>query len=276
MADFLDAEQIAEGVLPSLRPRLRKVTVLAETDSTNSELARLKPAEQHAHAILAERQTVGRGRRERKWHSPAGGNIYLSFGWSFSRGEHPFSTLPLVVAIATANALKHAGLEGHGIKWPNDILAGGKKLAGILVELKSGGNVRTTSIIGVGINVRMPSTESEDPGKIIDRPWTDMESQLAEAFRPSDRNLLASAILDQLLASLDRFERSGFESFRGAWKKYDLLENGQATLELDNGTVCGVARGVNEAGELLLETEQGETRSFHAGEVRVFRGNRAF
>ncbi len=121
---------IAEGVLPSLRARLRKVTVLAETDSTNSELSRLKPAEQHAHAILAERQTSGRGRRERKWHSPAGGNIYLSFAWRFSRGEYPFSTLPLVVAVAVANALKHIGLEGHGVKWPNDILVGGKKMAG--------------------------------------------------------------------------------------------------------------------------------------------------
>lgn len=276
VTDSLDAEQIAEGVLPSLRARLRKVTVLAETDSTNSELARLNSAEQHAHAILAERQTSGRGRRERKWHSPAGGNIYLSFAWRFARGEYPFSTLPLVVAIAAANALKHVGLDGHGVKWPNDILVNGKKLTGILVELKSGGDGRATTIIGVGINVRMPSAASEDPLEIIDRPWTDLESHLAEPFKPCDRNRLAAAVLDQLLASLDRFERSGFETFRGAWRKYDLLENGQVTVELDDGQVTGIARGVSEAGELLLETADGETQLFHSGEVRVYRGVHAF
>jgi len=276
VTDLLDAELIAEAVLPSLRPRLRKVTVLDETDSTNSELSRLKSAEQHAHAILAERQTGGRGRRQRKWHSPAGGNIYMSFGWQFPRGEYPYSTLPLMVAVAVANALKCIGLAGHGIKWPNDILAGGKKLSGILVELKTGGSGKATAVIGVGINVRMPSTESEDPGKIIDRPWTDLESHLAEPFKPCDRNLLASAVLDQLLASLDRFERSGFETFRSTWKEFDLLENGQTTVELDEGAVMGVARGVSEAGELILETTEGETQLFNAGEVRVYRGIRAF
>lgn len=276
VADILDAEAIAEGVLPSLRPQLRLVTVLPEVDSTNSEINRLKPGEQHAHAVLAERQTGGRGRRDRKWHSPAGGNIYLSFGWRFTSGDHPFSTLPLVVAIAVGNALKRAGLEGHGIKWPNDILAGGKKLSGILVELKSSGSGGATAIIGVGINVRMPSRESEDPLKIIDRPWTDLESQLRDPFLPCKRNQLASGLLDQLLAALGRFERTGFESFRSAWKKYDLLEDGEVTVELDVGTVTGTARGVNEAGELLLETAEGKKRSFHAGEVRVFRGIRTF
>jgi len=273
--DSLDAERIAEGLLPSLRPQLRKVTVLDETDSTNSELARLKPAERHAHAVLAERQTRGRGRRARHWHSPAGGNVYFSLGWRFPRGDHAFSTLPLVVAIATANALKRTGLEGHGIKWPNDVLVDGKKLAGILVELKSGEG-GATAIIGIGINVRMPSGEGEDPKRLIDRPWTDLESHLADEHRPCDRNALAASLLDQLLASLNRFEKSGFDSFRSNWKKWDLLENGETTLELDDRTLTGIARGVSDDGQLVLETGAGEIRTFHAGEVRVFRGIRAF
>ena len=275
MADRLDAEAIAEGVLPSLRPRLRLVTVLPETESTNTVLARMQPAEQHAHAVLAERQTAGRGRRERKWHSPAGGNVYFSLGWRFTRDDHPFSTLPLVAAIAAANALKKAGLEGHGIKWPNDILVDGKKLVGILAELKAGGK-GTTAIIGIGINVRMPETDQEDPGKIIDRPWSDLESHLPDRARPCDRNRLASQLLDHLLASLERFENSGFESFHGPWERWDLLHGGQTTLEMENGSVVGIARGINEKGELLLQTHDGETRCFNAGEVRVFRGIRAF
>ena len=275
MVDRLDAELIAEGVLPSLRPQLRQVTVLPETGSTNTELSKLKPAEQHAHAVLAERQTRGRGRRARRWHSPAGGNVYFSLGWRFSGGDHPFATLPLVVAVATANALKRAGLAGHGIKWPNDILAGGRKLAGILVELKSGGS-RTTAIIGIGINVRMPVSAEENPEQLIDRPWTDLETHLSPELLPCNRNALASALLDQLLAALGRFESTGFESFRSAWNQYDLLDQGQVTLEMDEKTICGIARGVSGSGELLLETSSGAVRHFHAGEVRVYRGIRAF
>ena len=274
MADRLDAELIAEGVLPSLRPRLRRVTVLPETDSTNSELARLAPAEQHAHAILAERQTVGRGRRARKWHSPAGGNVYFSLGWQFRQSDLPLSTLPLVTAIAAANALKRAGLEKHGIKWPNDILVEGRKLCGILVEMKMAGD-HSTAIIGIGINVRMPSSPREDPARIIDRPWTDLESHLAPIQRPCDRNQLAAGLLDQLLAALDRFELSGFESFESAWKGYDLLESGPVTLETDGGAIMGTAHGVNDHGELLLSLDNGETRSFSAGEVSVYSGIRA-
>lgn len=276
VADSLDADRIAEGILPSLRPRLRRVTVLPEVDSTNLELGRMAPGERHAHAVLAERQTRGRGRRQRNWHSPAGGNVYFSLGWRFPQGDHPLSTLPLIVAVATANALNRAGLEGHGIKWPNDVLVSGRKLAGILVELKSAGNGNSTAIIGIGINVRMPNTQAEDPEKLIDRPWTELEAHLGKEHKPCDRNALASQLLDQLLASLDRFERSGFETFTGAWEEYDLLQDEQVTLELDDATVNGVARGVNEWGELLLQTANGEVHSFHAGEVRVYRGIRAF
>lgn len=275
MTDKLDADLIADGVLPTTRPMLRRVTVLEEIDSTNAELDRMSPGERHAHAVLAERQTKGRGRRKRNWHSPAGGNLYFSLGWRFPRTDLPFSTLPLVVAIAVASTLKKAGLERHGIKWPNDILVGGRKLVGILAELKSGAS-STSAVIGVGINVHMPAKEDEDPVKLIDRPWTDLESQLDETHRPCDRNRLASSLLDNLLASLDRYERGGFESFRDAWNTWDLLRNGQVTLELDENSIVGTADGVNEQGELVLKTANGDTRAFHAGEVRVYRGIRTF
>ena len=211
MTEPLDPERIAENVNPALRPVLRRVTVLQEVDSTNLELARMPLPEQHAHAVLAEEQTGGRGRRQRSWHSPPGGNIYLSLGWQF-RHDHPArSNLPLVSAICVVGALAGAGLDGHGIKWPNDILLNGKKLAGILVELQSTGNGPANAVIGVGLNVRMPRS-GQDPGKVIDRPWTDLESNLPRDRKPVDRNRLASMLLDRLMAGLQRFEDSGFES----------------------------------------------------------------
>ena len=275
MTEPLRADRIADGVLPALRPILRGVTVLDEVDSTNRELARLRPAERHAHVVMAECQTAGRGRRERHWHSPAGGNLYMSLGWRFAAEEGAVPALPLVVAIAVADALKHVGLEGHGIKWPNDILAGGRKLAGILVELQSGAG-RPTAIIGVGVNVNMPKRGGEDPDILIDRPWTDLESQLDSAHRPCDRNALAAALVSRLLAALQRFEREGFSTFTPAWRRYDLLVGGDVTLELDSGTVCGKAAGVSDQGELILQTGDGGRHAFHAGEVRVYRGIRTF
>lgn len=270
MTDLLDAKAISEGVLPSLRSRLRRVTVLEEVDSTNSKLQRLPAPERHAHALFAERQLSGRGRRQRNWHSPAGGNIYLSLGWQFRDGQLPLSTLPLVVAVCAAQALSRAGLKGHGIKWPNDILVNGAKLAGILVEMQSSGMGSSTAVIGIGLNVRMPVREGEDPMQLIDRPWTDLQSHLPEGSLASSRNQLAVHLLDQLLAAMGRFEQSGFDTFIAAWEQFDLLNGNPVMLDLDEGMVAGIAQGINNDGELMVAMEDGSVRSFHSGEVRVF------
>jgi BirA family biotin operon repressor/biotin-[acetyl-CoA-carboxylase] ligase len=270
VTDLLDAQAICEGVLPALRPRLRRVTVLEEVDSTNSELQRLTAPERHAHALLAERQVRGRGRRQRSWHSPAGGNLYMSLGWQFRNGQLPLSTLPLVVAVCVAQALTRTGLQGHGIKWPNDILVEGAKLAGILVELQSSGKEGSTAVIGIGLNVCMPVREGEDPRQLIDRPWTDLQSHLEKGRLPADRNILAVNLLDQLLAALPRFEQTGFDTFASAWEKFDLLSGNPVTLDLDAGTVTGTAQGINNDGELMVAMEDGSVSSFHSGEVRVF------
>jgi len=269
VADTLDADRIAEGVLPAIRPRLRGVTVLEQVDSTNSELARRAPAEQHGHALLAERQAAGRGRGARRWHSPPGGNVYLSFGWRFSRAPADLAALPLAVAVALGEALAAAGLAGAGIKWPNDILVRGRKLAGILVESQAHGAGGTSIIAGIGINVRMAGGEAD---AAIDRPWTDLESELPPERRPVDRNRLVSALLDRLIAAFERFERSGFESFRARYEARDLLAGRAVLLEQESGEVRGVARGVDDAGRLRIESADGEIRAFHSGEARIFRG----
>lgn len=275
MTEALDSGRISENVLPALRPLLRQVTVLDEVDSTNRYLDRMAPAERHGHAVIADRQTAGRGRRDRRWHSPAGGNLYSSLGWRFRRADLSFSTLPLVAAVATAEALRRFGLSGHGIKWPNDILVEGKKLAGILVELRSAG-AATSAIIGIGINLSMPAAEGEDPARAIDRPWTDLATWMAEPSAARERNRVATLLLDQLLAALERFEASGFDSFRGAWERYDLLTGSPVTLESDDGPFEGRAVGLSDTGELLVEKADGTVTPCHAGEVRVFRGIRAF
>lgn len=270
MTDALDGDRIAESVNPALRSSLRRVTVLPEVDSTNTAVQRLPAGDRHGHAILAECQTVGRGRRQRRWHSPAGGNIYMSLGWRFGREAPVLSNLPLLAALCVARALSRAGLEGHGIKWPNDILVENRKVAGILVELQSVGNEPALAVIGMGINVRMPATEAQDPAKIIDRPWTDLASHLPPEHRPCDRNRLAAMMLDELLAALPRFEETGFDSFRQAWGERDLLKGRHIRLQRDGGDVGGIADGVDQDGGLRLKRDNGTIDVFHSGEVSVF------
>jgi len=267
VTDVLDAERIAEGVLPALRPRLRRVTVLPTVDSTNTALAALPAAEQHAHALLAEQQTAGRGRGARRWHSPAGGNVYLSLGWRFRPAPRDLSALPLAVAVAVAEALSAAGLEGAGIKWPNDILVGGRKLAGILVESQVEGGSGVRVIAGIGLNVRMPGATGE---VAIDRPWTDLEAHLPATRHPVDRNSLVAGLLDRLLAAYERFAGSGFESFRARYAERDVLAGRELVLEHATGEIRGTGRGVDDAGRLRVALPDGGLRHFHSGEVRVF------
>jgi len=270
--DRLDAGRIRESMAPAAQAELRQLTLLQETDSTNSAVLRLPGDRQHAHAVLAEYQSGGRGRREKSWHSPAGGNIYLSLGWWFRDCQWPLSTLPLIVAIAVCRALARAGLHGHGIKWPNDILVQGKKLAGILVELQSAGNSPALAVIGVGLNVRMPSPEPGEPDTAINRPWTDLVSQLQPGQAGISRNRLVSFLLDELLEALVAFQRGGFEGFSGAWWELDLLQGRSIQLEHNGKILAGLAHGVDKNGGLLLETPQSGIQVFHSGEVSIHRG----
>jgi len=266
-----DAGRIRQELGPTALSGISQLTVLKEVDSTNSAVLRLPGEQQHAHVVLADHQTGGRGRRERSWHSPPGGNIYLSLGWLFKNPQWTLSTLPLVVAIAVCRALERAGLQGHGIKWPNDILSGNKKLAGILVEMQSAGAGPALAVMGVGLNVRMPSSSREQLAAAIDRPWTDVVTELGSETGPVNRNHLVALLLDELFRSLELYEAGGFEVLRPAWSQLDLLQGNIIRLQHKQEQLIGLARGVDQNGGLLLETEERGVQVFHSGEVSIHR-----
>jgi BirA family biotin operon repressor/biotin-[acetyl-CoA-carboxylase] ligase len=270
VGDRLDAARIRRAMSEAARAQLRHLSLLQETDSTNGWITRLPPDQQHAHAVLAEQQNSGRGRRQRSWHSPAGGNVYLSLGWIFHQADLRYSTLPLVIAIAVSQALSRAGLEAQGIKWPNDILADGRKLAGILVEMQSTGQGPALAVIGVGLNVRMP--DPEQVAKLIDRPWTDLVTQLPEDVPVPNRNGLAALMLDEILPALEQFEDGGFEPFREAWEARDLLHGRALELDIEGQKRSGTAIGVDAYGGLLLQAQDGVVEAYHSGEVSVIYG----
>jgi len=266
----LDPAKIRGLMSPGPLQMLGQITSLAETDSTNSLLKRLPLDQQHAHAVFAQSQTSGRGRRQRSWFSPPGCNVYLSLGWFFRTSCGPLSTLPLAVAVVTCRALSRIGIEGHGIKWPNDILAGGAKLAGILVESQASGAEAIYTVIGVGLNVLMPA---EGADAAINRPWTDIDSLLPGKEIEWSRHGIAAKLLQELLHGAGEFEASGFKTFEQEWRELDLLVGKEVLLQQNGAIISGVARGIDADGGLLLEMEEpgGKTvrQAFHAGEVSV-------
>lgn len=267
--DALNADRIREALSPPAGEQLRELTVLRETDSTNSALKQLPSNRRHAHALLAEAQTAGRGRRHRSWHSPAGGNIYLSLGWQFSLRDLRLSTLPLVASLCLCRALARAGLKDFGVKWPNDILVNGEKVAGILVETQATGGSPVLAVIGVGLNVRMPAFDAEHPGAVIDRPWTDLATQLRPGQQLASRNTLAAMLLEELLAGLVLFEREGFEAFQDDWRARDLLSGKRLRLEGNGGFRYGRAIGIDRDGGLEVDIDGYGPQVLYAADVSV-------
>jgi BirA family biotin operon repressor/biotin-[acetyl-CoA-carboxylase] ligase len=274
LEDALSAELIRQAMASAAQALLRELTVLDETDSTNACLARLPLGRRHAHAVLAESQTQGRGRRQRSWYSPAGGNIYLSLGWRFDPAPPHLTTLPLVAGVCVCRALEQAGLQNHGIKWPNDILAGGAKLAGVLVETQAAGGRAVVAVIGIGLNVRMPGTPEDLPPGVIDRPWTDLASRLPEAQRGIGRNAVTALLLEELLPGLQRYAGEGFAPFREAWSRRDLLSGRRVGIEGNSPFLSGMARtgtalSIDESGGLAVDIDGYGVQVLHAAEVSI-------
>jgi len=261
--ELLDEDVILAGLKPAIANKLRGLSIGFSLDSTNSALKRLPVEQQHTAVILAEHQSGGRGRRGRQWHSPFGRNLYLSLGWMFDQSLSELGCLPLVVAVATARALLRAGLKGHQVKWPNDLLLDGRKLCGCLVEVQGDAQGPCNAVLGVGINVHMPVSEAETR---IDQPWTDVNSQLPGC----SRNHLAVLLLEELVIHLGIFSGQGFSPFKDRWEKMDGLKGRTISIQTGNSIVQGTARGIDDRGALMLDTGD-EVLSLHSGEASLLK-----
>jgi BirA family biotin operon repressor/biotin-[acetyl-CoA-carboxylase] ligase len=215
-------------------PRLH----LRVTDSTNERAKALAAGAPHGLLITASEQTAGHGRQGRSWAAPAGEGLLMSIVLR----EWP-ELLPLVAAVAVAQAVG----EDARIKWPNDILIGGRKVAGILVE---GRPQESWAVLGIGVNVAVREfpPELRDIAGSLGRTPADVEPFLAR---------LLSALTDGLAAPPERVI--------AAWRERDALR-GRAITWNDG---AGVAAGVDEEGRLIVEREDGTTTALNAGEVHL-------
>jgi BirA family biotin operon repressor/biotin-[acetyl-CoA-carboxylase] ligase len=246
--EFLDASRIVEGLGPAAA-RVR-LSLLDATESTSTHLAAMaQRGAPSGTCVAAEWQSAGRGRRGRAWQSALGDSLTFSILWRFERGAGHLAGLSLAVAVAAARALEHCGLKRVGVKWPNDLVADWKKLGGILVETSGDLLGPTAAIIGVGVNYRL----GESLLSRIDQPAADAVSLAAV---PPSRNALLAALVAELVATLERFEREGFAAFREAWKERHAYAGRRVTV-LMPGSAPRVAQvlDIAEDGALVVSGE---------------------
>ncbi|HEX4300488.1 MAG TPA: bifunctional biotin--[acetyl-CoA-carboxylase] ligase/biotin operon repressor BirA [Gammaproteobacteria bacterium] len=256
---LLDADIIAGALSPACRARLKGMTILDRVDSTNTWLS---GRSSDPEVCFAEFQSAGRGRRGRSWVSPFAANLYLSMSWRFDEWPPGFTALGMVTAIAAVRALEALGLDGVRIKWPNDLIAAGRKLGGVLIDIQGEPPGATRAVIGLGLNVRMPAAAGQD----IDQPWMDLAT-LADGT-PPERNKVAAALVEALFGAMQDFESQGFAAFAADWQALDLVAGKAVALHSHDHTVTGVAAGVDEQGALLLKTPQGLKR-FVSGDLSL-------
>ncbi|HEX5801422.1 MAG TPA: biotin--[acetyl-CoA-carboxylase] ligase [Azospira sp.] len=229
------------------------VDALAEASSSSDLLL-----ERAAHGagsgsvLVVDRQTAGRGRRGRQWASAPESSLTFSLLWRFDGGIERLAGLSLAVGIAVARALAALGVAGVALKWPNDVLLSGRKLAGILVELSSERR-GMVAVIGIGLNLQSPPGEAA-----LDVP----AAALAEALPAvPERHALLAQLLLELAPVLDRFAGGGFAALRDEWLRLHAWQD-QPVRVLRDGRVEleGRCRGADIDGALLVDTGAGVER----------------
>jgi BirA family biotin operon repressor/biotin-[acetyl-CoA-carboxylase] ligase len=263
--ELLDARRIDAELNPRRKEKIRHLELKFEVDSTNTRLLDAEPPPPgSADVCLCELQHAGRGRRGRRWIAPFGAGLAMSVAWTFSDGARTLPALSLAVGVAVSRALRRAGALGVTLKWPNDIWFQDRKIGGVLIELRAEASGPAHVVIGVGINVSLPAAIRLE----IEAGGVRVAAAADACAAPPSRNLLAGAILDELLSMLEQFEHEGFAAFRDEWTALDALSGRPARVLLADSIVSGIARGVDHEGALLLDTGE-RLQRFVSGEASL-------
>jgi BirA family transcriptional regulator, biotin operon repressor / biotin---[acetyl-CoA-carboxylase] ligase len=260
--ELLDRERVVAGLSRPAREELAALSVEFETPSTQ-QLALDAPVPARGSAVwFAERQTAGQGQRGRTWRSPLAAGVAFSASRRSPRGLADLSGLSLAVGAGAADAIRGLGFPSVGVKWPNDLVAGGRKLGGILIQLRGSPAGPSEVVVGIGVNVRLSTMHDA----AIDQPWCDLAA--LRSTPPPSRHAVFVAILDQVLPALRRFDAEGLAPFLPRWRDLDALAQRPVRV-LDGGVArAGVAVGVDDRGALRV-SHDGVERLYHSGTVSL-------
>lgn len=244
---------------PGLYGCLHRFDSIESTNAFLLQRSRQPLAQQEI--CLAEHQWGGRGRAGRSWHSPFGLNLYLSFSWRFQQPPASLMGLSLIAGLGVQRALQRVGLEGIGLKWPNDLQHQGRKLAGLLIEMHGESQGPCWVITGLGLNVNMEQAA-------LDRIGQPATSMLQIRGSASDRNPLVVELLCALAEIYAEFSNRGLSDFIQEWAALDVLLGKKVTIQQGAKLVSGLARGIGDNGALLVEID-GQVTPVQSGEVSV-------
>lgn len=221
-----------------------RIEYAAVTDSTNDDaLALAKSGADHGVVVVADRQRRGRGRRGSSWSSAGRAGLTFSLIARTRWKPAELSVLPLVVGLAVRQVVADRVRDPVLVKWPNDVLVGGRKICGVLVESYSQGGEIRALVVGVGLNVyREPL-----PAEIADRAVS------LEALGAAElgRELLLAELLSAMEQRFADLELHGFAAARAEFGRFDFLKGREVTV----GDQNGIARGITESGALILSCD---------------------
>ncbi|MFY8274469.1 bifunctional biotin--[acetyl-CoA-carboxylase] ligase/biotin operon repressor BirA [Pseudoalteromonas sp. SSDWG2] len=231
-------------------------------DSTNTELMRrLQSGNISNNSVLvAEMQKQGKGRRGRTWQSPFAANLYYSYYWRLDDGIHATMGLSIAVGLAVYDALKALYDLDVQLKWPNDVLINGRKLAGVLVELDGTAEGPCHLVIGIGLNVAMPEAAAEH----IDQPWCDLN----ELAQDVNKNQLVAVLTCFLQKRLGQYQQHGLQAVYKQWNAVHAFAG--ECVELSSGTSKwrGICEGIDEQGAIVLRID-GQSKRYFGGEISL-------
>ena len=258
---FVPLSEVPIRVLLAEHQVRAEVDVFDEVDSTNEQLLQ-SPELSSGRVCLAEAQSAGRGRRGRGWVATPCHNILMSMSWRFETGPAGLAGLSLAAGVAVLRALEGFGVHDAGLKWPNDILRDGRKLAGLLIDLRGEASGPSLVVLGLGLNVHLAPNDAAR----IDQPWISLRESLPA---PVDRNRLAGLLIMHLQEMFGSFEQAGFEAFRAEWERRHLYAGQPVRLQSGHEDVFGTVEGIDAQGSLHVRVEGGALRTFHSGDVSL-------
>jgi BirA family biotin operon repressor/biotin-[acetyl-CoA-carboxylase] ligase len=211
--------------------------------------------------VIAEAQSAGRGRLGRRWASPPYANLYLSLILKPKLAPAHVPQITLMAAVALADTVGAFIPDEPAIKWPNDMMVGGKKLAGILTELSCDAEKVNYVVLGVGVNLNYSLEMMPD----------EIRGRATSVFELTGKTVDRESFLKRLIQDLDRcygeLEASGFRALAARWEARFGLRERRVRVELLDQTVIGRAKGIDRDGALLLEDDSGTLQRIIAGDV---------
>jgi BirA family biotin operon repressor/biotin-[acetyl-CoA-carboxylase] ligase len=248
-----------------IRPKDFSLVVLDEIDSTNDEAARQLAAGRPApFVVLARRQTRGRGRFGRAWHSAANGNLYASFAFRPRVPPDRMQTFTLWMGVNVCELIVNFAGLNPGLKWPNDLVFAGRKAGGMLTEARVDADQIRDLVFGLGLNIN--GAPAAWPDELSHRAISLSEV----AGGPLDFNRLTAALIGRVLLAYDTFaEGEHRRTFADLWNRFDLLKGRTVVVVEGDRRHAGTVTGVDDEGGLVLRDERGRSQRFRAGEVTL-------